>query len=196
MSLSKIVKTWLDFLKSYIWLLTVFLFIQGTTYHSIYLSTLKVDEGYYPLSFEQVLSYAMVMYLKDFSLILIVVFFVSGLLAIFISNKLLFSLKVKLKTIKLKKSWKKNCSEEDLIKPIEVNKPNKIQEYGANILVIAYSLFVFLFLAIVPASIVAKIDAEELLQSADKQIDLMRKDSNEASSNIKIKCNSVEKLFP
>lgn len=195
MYISQIVKNGLDFLQKYIWLLTILLFIQGTVYNSTYLSQLKVDENYYPLNLDQVLSYTMIMYLKTPFVIFLVCCFVIGLIAIFITNRLLRFSKEKLRKFRLKSEQNVTYEEKDLIKPIEVYKPNKIQVAGINIIVIAYSLFVFLFAAIVPARMVAKNDAINLIEYADSQIELMNSDKSSVKSNIKIKCDSVSKSF-
>ena len=195
MKISGLVKNALDILQRYIWLLTVFLFIQGTAYYSTYLSQLKVDEDYYPLNLEQVLSYTMTMYLKPYSVAFIVFFFAVGLVAIFINNSFLSFLEVKLRSLKVRKKQIKTYTDKDLIQPIEVTELNKIQVYGINIVVIAYSSFVFLFAAIVPATVAAKNDAKNLIENADYQIELMKNDKSSVKSNIKIKCDSVSKSF-
>lgn len=195
MKISGLVKNALDVLQRYIWLLTVFLFIQGTAYYSTYLSQLKVDEDYYPLNLEQVLSHTMLIYLKPSSVFFIVFCFVVGLIAIFINNSFLRFLKKRLHNFGVSKKQNKTYTEKDLIKPLENSEPNKIQICGINIVVIVYSLFVFLFAAIVPATIIAKNDAANLIEYADAQIELMKSDKSSVKSNIKIKCDSVSKSF-
>ena len=195
MKISEIVKNTLDFLQKYIWLLTVFFYIQGTVYYSEYLNQLHVDTDYYPINFEQVLSNTMVMYLQQPFLVSILLCICLGVIAIFINDKFINWTKLKFSSFNSTNKHVKSYTEKDLIKPLEVNKPNKIQRYGINILVIAYSLFVFLIVSIIPAALVAKVDAEDLLAHADKQIELMKNDKSSVKSNIKIKCDSVSKSF-
>ena len=195
MKLSKIVTNSLDVLQKYIWLLTIFLFIQGTAYYSTYLSHLKVDEDYYPLNIEQVLSHTMSIYLKPSSVFFILFCFVIALIAIFINNSFLRFLKKRLYNFGVSKKRNKTYTEKDLIKPLENNEPNKVQICGINIVVVVYLLFVFLFAAIVPATIIAKNDAAYLIEYADAQIELMKSDKSTVKSNIKIKCGSVTKSF-
>ena len=144
MKISEIVKTTLDLLQKYIWLLTVFFYIQGTVYYSKYLELLNVDTDYYPINFEQVLLNTMVMYLQQPFLVFILLCICLGVIAIFINDKFINWSRIKFSSFNSTNKDVKSYTEKDLIKPIENNKPNKIQRCGVNILVLAYSLFVFL----------------------------------------------------
>lgn len=195
-NLSQLIGRMVNFLQKHIWLLSIFFYLQGTVYYVEYLKVLRVDPDYYPLTFEQVLSYSVTIYMQEPFLTGLLLLFCFGISACLLTDRVMNWVRNKFNKVLKKQKRKENIVRDiDLITPLENIQPNSVQKGGLQVAIIVYSVLAFLITAILPAGVVGHIDAKELLEDAKSQIESMSKNEGLNDGKIQIKCKSFHDTF-